>query len=35
MRPESEGTHEVVDLSIAFPIDDPTRLALRTARSGS
>ena len=35
MRPESDGTHEVVDLAIAFPVDDPTRLALRTAGSSS
>ena len=27
MRSESDGTHEVVDLAIAFPVDDPTRLA--------
>jgi hypothetical protein len=35
MRSESDSTHEVVDLAIAFPVDDPTRLALRTAGSSS
>ena len=32
MRSESDGAHEVVDLAIAFPVDDPARLPLcRTA----